>query len=222
MSTRWRGQPPRRLDAVHAGHADVHQHDVGVVRRGGGHRLLAGPRLGDDLDRAGRLEHGLEARAHHRLVVGDDDAQPAHAARRRRGARRGPRSRARRAGRRSACRRTAPRARACRPARGRRRSAAAAPSPRVGDRQLERVGPVAERHRRVRAAGVLDDVGQRLLHDPVGGQVDALRQRPRLALDGQVDADAGGARALEQLVELAEPGLRRERGGRRPRRRAAA
>ena len=62
-------------------------------------------------------------------------------------------------------------------------------------------------------AGVLDDVGERLLHDPVGGQVDALGERARLALDGELDADARGARALEQLRQLAEPRLRRERGG---------
>ena len=73
-------QPPRRLDAVHARHADVHQHDVGRVGLGGRDRLLAGARLGHDLDRAGRLEHRLEAGAHHRLVVGDDDAQAAHVA----------------------------------------------------------------------------------------------------------------------------------------------
>ena len=161
---------------------------------------------------AGRLEHRLEAGAHHRLVVGDDDAQPAHAARRRRAA---------------TARTSKPR-----PSRGPAvsvppNSAARSRMPTrpwppglggggalagVGDRQLERVGAVAERDRGVRAAGVLDDVRQRLLHDPVGGQVDALRQRPRLALDGQLDADAGGAGALEQLVELAEPRLRRELG----------
>jgi hypothetical protein len=50
------------------------------VRLGGGDRLRAVAGLGDDLDRAGRLEHGLEARAHERLVVGDDDAQAAHRA----------------------------------------------------------------------------------------------------------------------------------------------
>ena len=61
-------------------HADVHQHDVGRVLGRGRDRLLAGAGLGDDLDVAGGLEHGLEAGAHHRLVVGDHDAQRAHAA----------------------------------------------------------------------------------------------------------------------------------------------
>jgi hypothetical protein len=60
------------FDAVHARHADVHQHDIGRML---GRRLdgfLAGAGLGDDLDVAGGLQHGLEAGAHHRLVVGDD------------------------------------------------------------------------------------------------------------------------------------------------------
>ena len=70
-------QAAGRLDAVHARHPDVHQHDVGAVRLGRRDRLLAGGGLGHHLDRAGRLEHGLEAGAHHRLVVGDDDPQPA-------------------------------------------------------------------------------------------------------------------------------------------------
>jgi hypothetical protein len=35
-------------------------------------------RLADDLDVAGRLEHRLEAGAHHRLVVGDHHAQMGH------------------------------------------------------------------------------------------------------------------------------------------------
>jgi hypothetical protein len=68
------GQPARRLDAVEHRHADVHQHDVRPVRLGQADGLLAVARLGDDRDRAGRLEHGLEARAHQRLVIGDEDA----------------------------------------------------------------------------------------------------------------------------------------------------
>jgi hypothetical protein len=39
-------QPPGGLDAVHDRHADVHQHGVGRVLRGGLDRLLAGARLG--------------------------------------------------------------------------------------------------------------------------------------------------------------------------------
>jgi hypothetical protein len=60
--------------AVELGHADVHQDD----RRPEASGLLDGldpvARLGDDLDvRLAREEHA-EAGAHHRLVVGDEDA----------------------------------------------------------------------------------------------------------------------------------------------------
>ena len=72
-------EPAGGFDAVHAGHADVHQHDIGGVLGRRLDRFLAGAGLGDDLDVAGGLEHGLEAGAHHRLVVGDDDPQLAHA-----------------------------------------------------------------------------------------------------------------------------------------------
>ena len=50
---------------------------VAAARRPNG--LLPVARLGHHDDVARRLEHGLEPGAHHRLVVGDDDAQRAHA-----------------------------------------------------------------------------------------------------------------------------------------------
>ena len=71
-------QPAGRLDAVHAGHANVHQDDVGGVLCGGADGLLPRAGLAYNLDVAGRLEDGLEACAHHRLIVGDDDAQRGH------------------------------------------------------------------------------------------------------------------------------------------------
>jgi hypothetical protein len=64
----------------------------------------------------------------------------------------------------------------------------------------------------VRAAGVLDDVGQCLLQDPECGEVDALGERARVALDGELDPQAGRARALEQIVEVGQPWLRRALG----------
>ena len=78
ISTRWRGS--RRVASMPSmpGMRMSISTTSGAVRLGRRDRLLAGAGLGDDLDRAGRLEHGLEAGAHHRLVVGDDDAQPAH------------------------------------------------------------------------------------------------------------------------------------------------
>src|SRR4029453_13195440 len=45
------GQDPRgRLEAVHIGHADVHEDHVGTVLAGYLDRLAPGPGLGDDLD----------------------------------------------------------------------------------------------------------------------------------------------------------------------------
>jgi hypothetical protein len=55
-------------------------------------------------------------------------------------------------------------------------------------------------------------VGERLLDDPVRGEIDAGRQR--LLLAGSLDADAepGGSRVLEQLTEAAEARARRPCG----------
>ena len=79
ISTRVERQPivardaTRRLDAVHLGHADVHQHDVGPFARHEIERGLPVLRLADHLDvRSGAQEDG-EPSAHERLVVGDRD-----------------------------------------------------------------------------------------------------------------------------------------------------
>jgi hypothetical protein len=64
----------RGLQAVHHGHPDVHQDHVGPVALGRRDGLAPVVGLGDDLDRPCRFEHGLEAGAHQRLVVGDQDA----------------------------------------------------------------------------------------------------------------------------------------------------
>jgi len=79
----------------------------------------------------------------------------------------------------------------------------------VDDLQLELRGRPAHGDRGRRGAGVLDRIGERLLDDAVGGQVDAGRQRARLALDGERDGESGGARALDEAVELAHGRLRR-------------
>jgi hypothetical protein len=50
-------------------------------------------------------------------------------------------------------------------------------------------------------------VAQRLLHDPVGGQVHALREGPGGAGDVDGDRDPAGARRFEQAVQVAEAGL---------------
>ena len=122
---------------------------------------------------------------------------------RRSGAGRGRRSRRRCAGPWRARRRTARRARACRSGRGRpARALRAAPSPSSAISIVELAGAVADRHARAAPGRVLERVGQRLLHDPVGGQVDPARQRAHLALDAQLDRQP-------RLAHLGRRGRRR-------------
>ena len=199
-------------------HADVHQHDVGPQLA----RALRPPRAPSSASpttsmsvlrledhagsRRGRAPGRRRARPDRRRAP--SSGQPgAHA-----------RSRRRRAARPRARRRRARRARASRRARGRRRGRSPAAGAVVDDLDLERVGAVAQRApRRARSPGVLERVRERLLHDPVGGQVDARRQRPRLALDAQLDRQPGAAHLREQRVELVErPAAARARAPRRP------
>jgi len=58
--------------------AHVHQHDVRMQAARLLDRLGTGRRLADDLQLAAGLEHRLEARAHQRLVIDDQDARAAH------------------------------------------------------------------------------------------------------------------------------------------------
>ena len=53
----------------------------------------------------------------------------------------------------------------------------------VDDLELERVGAVRDAHGGVRMAGVLERVRERLLHDPVGGELEPDGQVARLAID---------------------------------------
>jgi hypothetical protein len=66
--------PGGRFEAVHLGHADVHEDHVRAMTAYGLDRLDAGPRLGHDLDVVVDPENHGEAAAYQRLVVGDDDA----------------------------------------------------------------------------------------------------------------------------------------------------
>ena len=59
---------------------------------------------------------------------------------------------------------------------------------------------------------MLKGVRQAFLHEPVGGQVNAGRELNRLALDPQLDRQAGLARLLDQPLDLLQAGLRGERG----------
>ena len=56
----------------------------------------------------------------------------------------------------------------------------------------------------VRRPGVLQHVGQRLLHDAVGGEVDAGRQLVARALDAHVDVEARRRRRRDEPVEVGE------------------
>jgi hypothetical protein len=59
--------------------------------------------------------------------------------------------------------------------------------------------------------GVLDHVGERLLHDPVGGQVDARRDVPARALAPKADPDPGVGGARDEAVQVSEPGRGEQR-----------
>ena len=61
--------------------------------------------------------------------------------------------------------------------------------------------------------GVLAHVGERLLDDAEGRQVEALGELARLALDREADVEARGARLLEEPVEVGQTRLRRALGG---------
>ena len=68
---------PGGLQAVELGHADVHQDDVRMEARGLADGFDAVVGLGDHLDVVLVCEQQPEAGAHHRLVVGDEDADGA-------------------------------------------------------------------------------------------------------------------------------------------------
>ena len=72
------GDAAGRLEAVHLGHPDVHEDDVGPVAGREVHRFAPVGGLADDLDVFGRAEEDREPAAYQRLVVGHDD--PDHAA----------------------------------------------------------------------------------------------------------------------------------------------
>jgi hypothetical protein len=81
----------------------------------------------------------------------------------------------------------------------------------VGDLELDGVGLVAHDDAGARGTDVLERVGQRLLHDAVGAQVDARRQGDRLPHDLELDRQARLAHAGHQRFELSQRRLGRER-----------
>ena len=141
--------PPRRLEAVELGHADVHEHDgrVGSARPSRRPRGRCPPRRRPRCP-SSPAEQQAEAGADHRLVVGDEDAD-AHRPRRPRAAgacsgRSRRRSRAR--GHLAAVELHA--LARCRRARGRGRRSSARAAPVVADLDAQLAGAVADRRRR--------------------------------------------------------------------------
>jgi hypothetical protein len=68
------GDPPRRLDAVYAGHPYVHQDDIRGECLRPRHGLAAVARFAHDLDVGLGLEDHAEPGPHEALVVGQEDA----------------------------------------------------------------------------------------------------------------------------------------------------
>jgi hypothetical protein len=81
----------------------------------------------------------------------------------------------------------------------------------VDDLQLDAVAQIPDLDPHAPAAGVLEDVRERLLDDPVRGQLDCGRKRPRLPDGAQLGLEPRVAHLGERPVELRQPGLRRER-----------
>src|SRR5262245_45030322 len=78
----------RRLDAVHPGHRDVHQNQIGLERMRLSDRLEPVRGLADDLQLGPRLHHLAKRRSHRRVIV--DDQQLQYTRRKRAPDRRGP------------------------------------------------------------------------------------------------------------------------------------
>ena len=212
------GDPAGRGNAVELGHADVHEHDVGRQARDAVDGLVAVRRLADDLDVGVVLEHEPEARPYERLVVGDHDAD-AHrdACRSAEGGAIGSRAWTRKppAGAPADVERPAVERDALahpdEPVPAIAVMARGGPAAVVADLDLHRACLVAHEHASPRPAGVLGRVRQRLLDDPVGGKIDAGRERDRLALHAQLDAQAAVAGAVGERLHRGEAGLRRVR-----------
>ena len=216
----------RRLDAVELGHADVHQHDVGLQRAAPASTASSAVGgLADDVEVVLGVEDHAEAGAHQRLVVGDQHADGSCGLHRLVSATSGSRRADREAAavapvRPRARRRTGARARASRPGRGRRRRRrrVRAPGPRSAISSSSARSRPAHAHVGRRGAGVLERVRQRLLHDAVGGEVERRRaagaaRRRRCSATGSPAARARSTSAPSSRMRR----LRRAR--RRPRRR---
>jgi hypothetical protein len=82
--------------------------------------------------------------------------------------------------------------------------------PVVGNGELEGSFAVADRDFGACCARVFQRVRQGFLHDSVCREVDPGRKRPRLALDRDIDQEAGCSDVLDQRVEIGDARLRGE------------
>ena len=83
--------------------------------------------------------------------------------------------------------------------------------PVVANRQLQGGVLVGDADLEPRSVGVLEGVGDRLLHDAVRGEVEGGRQRPLFACDLECRLETGVIRRFEQRVDPIEAWLRRQR-----------
>ena len=82
----------------------------------------------------------------------------------------------------------------------------------VGHDDLDRVRLVAQQYLGLLRACMLESVRQTLLHEPVGREVEDSGERYRFTFDPKLHREPRLADAVDQLGELLESGLRRERG----------
>jgi hypothetical protein len=80
----------------------------------------------------------------------------------------------------------------------------------VANLELHLVGPVPDGDVGPCGVRVLERVGQALLDDSIGREVDRPWERNALAVDVQLDGEACAADLLHQRVQAVEPGLRNE------------
>jgi hypothetical protein len=83
----------------------------------------------------------------------------------------------------------------------------------VEDLHTEAVVAVAQSHGHRHVPDVLEHVGERLLDDAEGGEVDARGELAALPFDEQLYRQLGAPELLEQLTDALEPRLRRKLGG---------
>ena len=86
----------------------------------------------------------------------------------------------------------------------------------VNDLQAQLILPVVDHDPAVRGGGVLDHVGERLLDDTEGGQVDPSRHVTALTAHPQVDMHPGVPDPGDQAVQVSQPWSGPQRCPRRP------